>query len=116
MRVARLVPFLASALLPLSLAFAQQEAELEETYGHSRHGSTFDEGPRSAAYLMDGLSDQVHFPVEGLTELAQKFFNQGITQQHGFWHFEAERSFRQVALLQPDCAMAYWGMARAIPQ
>src|SRR5690606_17627931 len=26
---------------------------------------------------------------------------------------EAERSFRQVAKLQPDCAMAYWGMALA---
>ena len=32
---------------------------------------------------------------------------------HGFWYFEAERSFRQVAALSPDCAMAYWGMAMA---
>ena len=32
---------------------------------------------------------------------------------HGFWYFEAERSFRQVAALDPDCAMAYWGMAMA---
>lgn len=113
MRLARLVSFLASALVPLSFLASQEAAELQETYGHSRHGSTFDEGPRSAAYLMPGLSDQVHFPIEGLSDEAQKFFNQGITQQHGFWHFEAERSFRQVALLQPECAMAYWGMARA---
>ncbi len=87
--------------------------QLEETYGHSRHGETFDEGPRSAAYLMPGLGNAVNFPVEGISAEAQKFFNQGITQQHGFWHFEAERSFRQVALLHPECAMAYWGMARA---
>ena len=90
-----------------------QSTELEATYGHSRHGETFNEGPRSAAYLMPGLGDQVHFPVAGLSDQAQKFFDQGITQQHGFWHFEAERSFRQVALLHPECAMAYWGMARA---
>ena len=44
---------------------------------------------------------------------AQKFFNQGIGQLHGFWNFEAERSFRQVAALDPKCAMAYWGMAMA---
>ncbi|MEC8252612.1 MAG: redoxin domain-containing protein [Planctomycetota bacterium] len=102
---------------PLVAAFfivalhAQEEGA--ETYGHSRHGTTFDEGPRSAAYLMPGMSAAVHFPVEGISELAQKFFDQGVTQQHGFWHFEAERSFRQVAKLHPDCAMAYWGMCRA---
>ena len=105
MRVALVVPF-------LSLVLAAQD-EVQETYGHSRHGTTFDEGPRSAAYLMPGMSAAVHFPVDGISELAQRFFNQGVTQQHGFWHFEAERSFRQVAKLHPDCAMAYWGMCRA---
>ena len=105
MRAALVAPF-------LSLFLVAQE-EPQETYGHSRHGTTFDEGPRSAAYLMPGMGDAVHFPVDGISELAQKFFNQGVTQQHGFWHFEAERSFRQVAKLHPDCAMAYWGMCRA---
>lgn len=109
MRVALVVPI-------FSLVLCAQEAPAEgaqETYGHSRHGTTFDEGPRSAAYLMPGMGDSVHFPVDGISELAQKFFDQGVTQQHGFWHFEAERSFRQVAKLHPDCAMAYWGMCRA---
>ncbi|MCK5922835.1 MAG: hypothetical protein KAG66_17970, partial [Methylococcales bacterium] len=43
----------------------------------------------------------------------QRFFDQGIGQRHRFWDFEAERTFRQVAALDPDCAMAYWGMAQA---
>ena len=43
MRAALVVPF-------LSLFLVAQE-EPQETYGHSRHGTTFDEGPRSAAYL-----------------------------------------------------------------
>ncbi len=30
---------------------------------------------------------------------------------YGFNHAEAERSFREAARLDPDCAMAYWGMA-----
>jgi len=79
--------------------------------GHSQHGGTFDEGPRQAAHLMPGMSDQVHLPVAGSSTEAQAFFDQGVCQLHGFWYFEAERSFRQVLRLQPDCAMAYWGMA-----
>jgi len=76
------------------------------------HGSAFDEGPRTAAYLM-GNTGKVHFPVSTSMPLAQQFFDQGIGQLHGFWYLEAERSFRQVAALDPDCAMAYWGMAMA---
>ena len=80
--------------------------------GHSMHGEVFNEGPRQRAYLMGGTSN-VHFPVTTPVPLAQKFFDQGVGQLHGFWYFEAERSFRQVAALDPDCAMAYWGMAMA---
>ena len=103
---------LALAFLVSIPALAAQ-APTDNPYGHSRHGESFDDGPRQAAYLMAGMSDQVHLPVHGLSQQAQAFFDQGITQQHGFWYFEAERSFRQVAKLQPDCAMAYWGMALA---
>jgi peroxiredoxin len=103
----------AHALGFLLAAVCLPAQEPTESFGHSRHGAPFDEGPRQAAYLMPGMSPQVHFPVEGLSDEAQRFFDQGVCQQHGFWYFEAERSFRQVAKLQPDCAMAYWGMAMA---
>ncbi|HEX3869205.1 MAG TPA: alkyl hydroperoxide reductase, partial [Pirellulales bacterium] len=46
-------------------------------------------------------------------EEVQAFIDQGVGQLHGFWYFEAERSFRQAAALDPDCAIAYWGMAMA---
>lgn len=93
---------------------AQERApdDLGDTFGHSRHGSEFDEGPRRAAYRMDGTGD-VHFPITCATVQAQAFFDQGLGQLHGFWYYEAERSFRQVAMLEPDCAMAYCGMALA---
>ncbi|MEZ6074457.1 MAG: hypothetical protein R3C56_01915 [Pirellulaceae bacterium] len=80
--------------------------------GHSFHGEAFNEGPRQAAYLMPGLG-RVDFPVSTTNELAQRFINQGVAQLHGFWYYEAERSFRQAAVLDPDCAMCYWGMAQA---
>jgi peroxiredoxin len=76
------------------------------------HGEAFNEGPRQAAYLMRGTG-KVHLAVTTKSPEAQAFFDQGVGQLHGFWYFEAERSFRQVAALDPDCAMAYWGMAMA---
>jgi peroxiredoxin/Tfp pilus assembly protein PilF len=80
--------------------------------GHSLHGEAFNEGPRQRAYLMGGTG-HVHIAVTTRSADAQAFFDQGVGQLHGFWYFEAERSFRQVAALDPDCAMAYWGMAMA---
>ncbi len=80
--------------------------------GHSHIGDAFDEGPRQRAYLMEKPAS-VHFPITSGSPLAQDFFDQGIGQLHGFWYFEAERSFRQVAALEPGCAIAYWGMAMA---
>ncbi|MCU0712192.1 MAG: peroxiredoxin family protein [Pirellula sp.] len=80
--------------------------------GHSMHGESFNEGPRQAAYLMQGMGN-VHFPITSKNPLAQRFFDQGISQLHGFWYFEAERSFRQAASLDAEHPMPYWGMARA---
>lgn len=80
--------------------------------GHSYHGEAYNEGPRQAAYLMGGTGP-IDFELTTTSEAARKFFNQGVGQLHGFWYFEAERSFRQAAMLDPGCAMAYWGMAMA---
>ncbi len=78
--------------------------------GHSQHGEAFNEGPRQAAVLIPGCG-KVSFPITTKKPEAQQFFNQGVGQLHGFWYYEAERSFRQVATLDKDCAMAFWGMA-----
>ncbi|HBJ86972.1 MAG TPA: alkyl hydroperoxide reductase, partial [Verrucomicrobiales bacterium] len=83
----------------------------DELPGHSAHGEAFNEGPRQAAVLIPGCGDAVKFPISTKKPEAQQFFTQGVGQLHGFWYYEAERSFRQVAALDPDCAMAYWGMA-----
>ncbi|MCL6503423.1 MAG: peroxiredoxin family protein [Pirellulales bacterium] len=94
---------------------AQGTAPLSSTGplpGHSMHGEAFNEGPRQRAYLMGGTG-KVHFPITCRDAMTQAFFDQGVGQVHGFWFYEAERSFREVALREPECAMAYWGMAVA---
>ncbi|MFM2168239.1 MAG: hypothetical protein RIS79_2610 [Verrucomicrobiota bacterium] len=97
-----------SAICPLLSALAADPLP-----GHSAHGETFNEGPRQAAVLIPGCGDAVKFPISTKNADAQKFFTQGIGQLHGFWYYESERSFRQAAALDPECPMAYWGMAMA---
>jgi peroxiredoxin len=80
--------------------------------GHSVHGVAFDDGPHHKAYLMPGMG-KVQFAVTTTRPEAQALVNQGVAQLHSFYYFEAERSFRQAATIDPDCAMAYWGMAMA---
>jgi peroxiredoxin len=86
--------------------------KLDPLAGHSAHGEAFNEGPRQKAYLMGGTGE-VNITVTTRSPEAQKFINQGVGQLHGFWTYEAERAFRQAAAIDPDCAMAYWGMALA---
>lgn len=84
----------------------------EVAAGHSYHGEAFNAGPRQLAYLVAGTG-KVHFPCTTSHPEVQTFIDQGVGQLHGFWYYEAERSFRQAAMLDPDCALAYWGMAMA---
>ena len=80
--------------------------------GHSIHSEAFNDGPRRSASLLPGMGT-VPFPVTTAKPEAQAFVNQGVGQLHSFYYFEAERSFRQAANIDPDCAMTYWGMAMA---
>ena len=51
------------------------------------------------------------FRIKTRSKRAQEFFNQGINLSYGFNHAEAMRAFREVARLDPNCAIAYWGQA-----
>ncbi len=61
---------------------------------------------------MPGMG-KVHFAATTKKPEAQAFIDQGVAQLHSFLYFEAERSFRQAAKIDRDCALAYWGMAMA---
>jgi hypothetical protein len=62
--------------------------------------------------LLPGLGTWKH-PISTATAEAQKFFDQGLTLMYGFNRYEALRSFRKAAELDPRAAMAYWGIAMA---
>jgi len=104
--------FLLTVLLCPAISFADDVPAVGGKPGHSTHGEAFDEGPRQAAVLMKGMGD-VSFPITSANADAQKFFDQGVAQLHGFWYYEAERSFRQVAKLDNTAPMPYLGMAFA---
>lgn len=65
------------------------------------------------ATLMAGLGS-LHHPVSTTNAEAQKFFDQGLSFVFAFNHDEAIRSFKRAAELDPQMAMAHWGVALAL--
>ncbi|MGA9996132.1 MAG: hypothetical protein WBP93_12005 [Pyrinomonadaceae bacterium] len=63
--------------------------------------------------LMAGLGTHHHAVSTGNAQ-AQKFFDQGFTFIYAFNHEMAVRSFERAAQLDPQMAMAYWGVAYAL--
>ncbi len=55
----------------------------------------------------------VAYPVSGVSELGQKYFDQGLRLVYAFWMAEARRSFDEAARLDPDAPMVHWGRALA---
>lgn len=55
-----------------------------------------------------------HHPVGTASAEAQKMFDQGLGLYYSFNDDEAIRSFKEAARLDPDMAMAWWGVAMAL--
>ncbi len=62
--------------------------------------------------LYDGLGSYSRKITTGSPE-AQRYFDQGFAFLHGFNHRAAIRAFQQAAEIDPECAMAHWGVALA---
>jgi tetratricopeptide (TPR) repeat protein len=69
--------------------------------------------PAGPAALLPGLESH-HHAIATKNAEAQKFFDQGLMLNFGFNHDEAVRSFRRAIELDPEAAMAYWGVAWAL--
>jgi tetratricopeptide (TPR) repeat protein len=53
---------------------------------------------------------KVHFPVS-CSPTAQQQFDRAVAMLHSFWYARAASAFAEVAKSDPNCAMAYWGIA-----
>ncbi|MFC7846755.1 hypothetical protein [Streptomyces sp. NPDC057382] len=53
-------------------------------------------------------------PVTTTSPEAQLWFDRGLIWTYGFHHEEAVACFEKAAEADPDCAMAYWGIAYAL--
>ena len=62
--------------------------------------------------LYDGLGSYSRKITTKSAE-AQRYFDQGLGFLQGFNHRAAIRAFQQAAELDPECAMAHWGIALA---
>ena len=45
---------------------------------------------------------------------AQKLFNQGMLYQHSFWYRASQRVFEDALKADPECGIAYWGIALSL--
>lgn len=69
--------------------------------------------PKSApddSTLFSGMGNY-HREITTSSPKVQKYFDQGMTWAYAFNHDEAIRSFTEATKLDPNCAMAYWGIA-----
>ena len=55
-----------------------------------------------------------HHSVKTASPEAQRMFDQGLALDYGFNHNEAEKCFQRAAQLDPQMAMAYWGIALVV--
>ena len=97
-------PFLVRALLAALLLCAGASAQ------HQHGAAPAREAP---AQLIADLGT-FRFPVSTRNAEAQKFFDQGVILTYGFNHGEAARSFSRAAELDPQSAMAHWGLAMSL--
>ena len=55
----------------------------------------------------------VVFPVSCAPSV-RKPFERGVALLHSFWYEEAEKEFTEIAVEDPNCTMAHWGIAMSL--
>ena len=55
----------------------------------------------------------VHFETSCTLD-AQKLFDRGMLYQHSFWYRASQRVFEDVLKADPECGIAYWGIALSL--
>ena len=65
------------------------------------------------AQVDDGKLGKVHFETSCKPD-AQKLFDQAMLYQHSFWYRASQKVFEDVLKADPECGIAYWGIALSV--
>src|SRR6187402_3928061 len=82
----------AAASIAASVSFSQSTFSQEET---------------------DQRLGTVHFETS-CNEIAQRRFDRAMRYQHSFWYRESKELFEEVLKADPNCGVAYWGIALSL--
>jgi hypothetical protein len=55
----------------------------------------------------------VHFDTS-CNDIAQRRFDRAMRYQHSFWYRESRELFEEVLKADPECGIAYWGIALSL--
>ena len=69
--------------------------------------------PAQAQDEADQRLGKVHFATT-CNEVAQRRFDRAMRYQHSFWYAESKEIYEEVIKADPDCAIAYWGIALSL--
>jgi tetratricopeptide (TPR) repeat protein len=69
--------------------------------------------PPAFAQADDGKFGKVHFETSCNPE-AQKLFDRAMLYQHSFWYRASQKVFEDVLKADPECGVAYWGIALSL--
>jgi hypothetical protein len=69
--------------------------------------------PAAAQDAAEQRLGTVHFETS-CNETAQRRFDRGMRYQHSFWYRASKDIFEDVLKADPDCAIAYWGIATSL--
>jgi hypothetical protein len=69
--------------------------------------------PILAQDVSDERFGRVHFSTS-CNEVAQRRFDRAMRYQHSFWYRESKGLFEEALAADPECAIAYWGIALSL--
>ena len=69
--------------------------------------------PPAFAQADDGKFGKVHFETSCNPE-AQKLFDRAMLYQHSFWYRASQKVFEDALKADPECGVAYWGIALSL--
>jgi Tfp pilus assembly protein PilF len=69
--------------------------------------------PALAQDAADQQLGTVHFATS-CNEVAQRRFDRAMRYQHSFWYRESQQIFEEALKADPECGIAYWGIALSL--